>query len=90
MLWLLSFLSFHVLWLTRQLLRCQIEVVRKSLYVVASYRGITVFTQEIRKHIKTKSSEYPIAIISEEKIVSRIDKNLITERPSFICVMHLP
>ena len=26
---------------------CQNEVVRKSLYVVASYRGITIFTQEI-------------------------------------------
>ena len=63
---------------------------RKSLYVEASYGGITVFTQEIRKNMKTKSSEYPMAIISKEEIVSRIDKNLITEGPSFICVMHLP
>ena len=31
-----------------------------------------------------------MAIISKEEIVSRIDKNLIKEGPSFICVMHLP
>ena len=53
---------------------------RKLLYVVASYRGITVFTQEIRKKIRTRSSEYLITLISEEEeVVCRIDKNLITE-----------
>ena len=40
--------------LTIRLLRCQIVVVRKSLYLVASYRGITVFAQEIRKKIRTR------------------------------------
>ena len=39
-------LSPRFLWLTIPLLKCQIEVVRKSLYVVASYSGITVFTEE--------------------------------------------
>ena len=47
---------------------------------MASYRGITVFTQEIKKKIRTRSSEYLITLITEEeKVVCRIDKNLITE-----------
>ena len=52
------------------LLRCQIEVVRKLLYEVASYRGITVFTSEIRKKIETRSSEWLTTLISEEQKVS--------------------
>ena len=51
------------------------ELVRKSSYVVASYRGITVFTQEIRKKIRTRSSEYPMILISEAEKVSRLTKN---------------
>ena len=31
---------------------------------------LTVFTQEIRKKIRTASSEYPITLISEEEKVS--------------------
>ena len=63
-------LSPRVLWLTIRLLICQIEVVRKSLYVVASYRGITVFTEEIRKKIRTRILEYPITLIFKEEKVS--------------------
>ena len=39
-----------------------------------------------------RSSEYLITLIPEDEksVISRIDKNLITERPSSICVMHLP
>ena len=63
-------LSPRVLWLTIRLRRCQIEVVRKSLHVVASFRGITVFTEEIRKKIRTRVLEYPITLTFEEEKVS--------------------
>ena len=45
-----------------------------------------------KKENKDKRLEYPVTPISEEKksVVSRINKNLITEGPSFIYVMHLP
>ena len=58
----------RVLWLTIRLPRCQIKV-RKLLYVVASCRGMTVFTQEIRKKIRTRRPGYIITLISEEEKV---------------------
>ena len=80
---------YLMVWLTIQLPRCQIEEVRKSLYVVASYRDITVCTQEIRKKIRARSSEWPITLISEEEKVSSF-KNWQKFNNRVTIFMHLP